>query len=100
MFRVSGLIDGPIFCFFSVLHLQSNASRRFRDNECLAQCCHALFIRMNTCSAIKVMLNLISRKSCSLCPRDSPFNKRRGVCRTQSRGKNLWIITSALIYKM
>ena len=39
--------------FFCVLHLQSNASRRFRDNECLAQCCHALFIRMNTCSAIK-----------------------------------------------
>ena len=45
MFRVSGLIDGPIFCFSSVLHLQSNASPQFRDNECLAQCCHAFFIR-------------------------------------------------------
>ena len=53
MFRVSGLIDGPIFCSSSVLHSQSNASRQFRDNEYLAQCCHALFIRMNTCSAIK-----------------------------------------------
>ena len=53
MFRVSGLIDGPIFCFSSVLHLQLNASRQFRDNECLAQCCHALFISMNTSSAIQ-----------------------------------------------
>ena len=44
MFRVSGLIDGPILCSSSVVHLQSNASRQFRDNECLAQCCHALFI--------------------------------------------------------
>ena len=45
IFHVSGLIDGPFFCFSSVLHLQSNAGRQFRDNEYLAQCCHTLFIR-------------------------------------------------------
>ena len=45
IFHVSGLIDGPFFCSSSVLHLRSNAGRQFRDNEYLAQCCHALFIR-------------------------------------------------------